>query len=122
LEVYVTQERRLRKRINLSVYLAAADAATGVALGKIIDINAAGFLLLTDASISLAQKYSLTIALPEPINQQKTINCNAVACRISPSANPSFSEVGFDIIYATTAHKAIIELLQEKWRLNFPAH
>lgn len=114
------EERRLRKRVNLTVYLAATNATNDTLMGRIIDINPSGFLLLTESDFALGTEYSINISLPEDINGQSLINCIAVSCRIIPCANPSFNEVGFDIIYASLETKKNIELMQEKWKLNFP--
>ena len=114
------EERRLRKRVNLTVYLAATNATNDTLMGRIIDINSSGFLLLTESDIALDTEYSINISLPEAINGQNLINCIAVSCRITQSANPSFNEVGFDIIYASLETKKIVELMQDKWKLNFP--
>ena len=116
----MSQERRLRKRVNLTVYLAATNATNDTLMGRIIDINAAGFLLLTESDFTLGSEYSINISLPEDIHGQSLINCIAVSCRITQSANPSFKEVGFDMVYASLGTKKIIEIIQEKWKLNFP--
>lgn len=116
----MSEERRLRKRVNLTVYLAATNATNDTLLGRIIDINPSGFLLLTESDFSLGTEYSINISLPEEIDGKNIINCIAATCRISKGANPSFNEVGFDIIYASLETKKIVELIQEKWKLNFP--
>jgi hypothetical protein len=113
-------ERRLRKRVNLSVYLAAVDAANLQLLGRIVDINAAGFLLLTEEKLDLGHEYSVNITLPEAIQEKSLVNCIAIVRRVTDSANPSFFEIGFDISYASSETKTIIEKIQEKWHLNFP--
>jgi hypothetical protein len=116
----VPEERRLRKRVNLTIYLAATNAADNTPMGRIVDINSAGFLLLTESNFTLGTEYSINILLPEAINGLSLINCIANFCRISQSANPRFTEMGFDIIYASLETKKIIEIIQEKWKLNFP--
>ncbi len=116
----MSEERRLRKRVNLTVYLAATNATNNTPMGRIIDINSAGFLLLTESDFTPGSEYSINISLPDAINGQSLINCIANSCRITPSTNPSFNEVGFDIVYASLETKKIIEIMQEKWRLNFP--
>ncbi len=116
----MSEERRLRKRVNLTVYLAATNATNNILMGRVIDINAAGFLLLTESDFTLGSEYSINIALPEAINGKNLINCLAIPCHIASSANPSFNEVGFDMVYASLETKTIIEIMQEKWKLNFP--
>jgi hypothetical protein len=119
-EAFVSEERRFRKRVNLSVYLAATNTASGELMGRIIDLNPAGFLLLTDNEYSPDDTYSINISLPEPVHELLLINCIAVACRHKSSANPAFNEVGFEITFASSETKKIIEEIQQRWHLNFP--
>lgn len=116
----MSEERRLRKRVSLTVYLAATNATNNAPMGRIIDVTSAGFLLLTEGDFTPGSEYSINISLPEAISGQSLINCIATVCRITKSANPSFNEVGFDMVYASLETKKVIEVMQEKWKLNFP--
>jgi hypothetical protein len=116
----MNDERRLRKRVNLSVYLAATDTSLNHSLGHLIDISAAGFLLLTDQVINNAQALSINIKLPETIEGLDIINCIAQVIRSKPSPNPQFFEVAFEITYASSQAKRIIEVLQQQWHLHLP--
>ena len=116
----MSDERRLRKRVHLSVYLAADNTRTGEAMGKLVDINPAGFLLLTTQTFTTGEEFSVIIHLPETIDEQEVINCKAVALRSSKCANPDFNEVAFEVIYMSSESKKIVEEIQSKWHLNFP--
>jgi PilZ domain len=116
----MSDERRLRKRVNLSVYLAATDAAIDKPMGNLIDLSAAGFLLLTDQDISQTGDVSINIQLPNPIENVSFINVIAKFIRSKPSAKPLYHECAFEITYATSQTKRIIEELQQHWHLHFP--
>ena len=116
----MSDERRLRKRVHLSVYLAADNTSTGKPMGNLVDINPAGFLLLTADNYTTGEEFSVNIHLPETIDEQAVINCKATAVRSRKSANPDFNEVAFEVIYMSSESKKIVEEIQAKWHLNFP--
>jgi len=116
----LSQNRRSRKRVNLSFYLIAKDAATSEALGNIVDITPAGFLLLSAKELVPQANISVNIDLPEPVDDCQLINCICEIKRCRKSANPDFYEVGFDITYASSQTKLIIEHIQQKWELRLP--
>ncbi|RYZ86239.1 MAG: PilZ domain-containing protein [Moraxellaceae bacterium] len=116
----MTSERRLRKRVNLSVYLAATNATTYDVLGHLIDISPAGFLLLTERTLDQQGTLSINIQLPEPLENLNIINVIAQIIRSKPSPKPNFYETAFEITYASSQTKRIIEILQDQWHLQLP--
>lgn len=116
----MSNERRLRKRVNLSVYLGVFDANTKMLMGRVIDINPAGILLLTEREYANGSEFSVNIQLPESILGQSVINCLIKVCHTEVCANESFNEVGLDVIYTSIESKKIIEKVQDKWCLKFP--
>lgn len=116
----MSDERRLRKRVNLSVYLAVSDALMDSPLGNLIDLNAAGFLIISDKDIAQSGELSINIKLPEPIEDLVYINVIAKLIRSKPSSNPIYNESAFEITYASSQTKRIIEVLQQHWHLHFP--
>ncbi|HEY6528400.1 MAG TPA: PilZ domain-containing protein [Cellvibrionaceae bacterium] len=116
----MNDERRLRKRVNLSVYLAATDATSQDTIGNLIDISAAGFLLLTERTLNQQGTLSINIQLPEPIETLSVINVIAQIIRSKSSHKPKFYETAFEITYASSQTKRIIEILQDQWHLHLP--
>jgi hypothetical protein len=116
----MADERRLRKRVNLSVYLAADNTLTGESMGKLVEINPSGFLLLTNSTYAAGMEYSVNLQLPEILDGIERVNCKARVIRAKKSANHDFNEVAFEIMYMSSAAKKIIEQVQEKWVLHFP--
>jgi hypothetical protein len=100
--------------------MVATDAAMNNPLGNLIDISAAGFLLLTDHVPNQEGTLSINIKLPEPIENIEFINCIAQIIRSKPSVKPKFYEVAFEITYASSQAKRIIETLQQQWHLHLP--
>jgi hypothetical protein len=116
----MSDERRLRKRVNLSVYLAVTDALMDKPLGNLIDLSAAGFLILSEKTIAHPGELSINIKLPEPIENLSHINVIAKFIRSKPSSKPNYHESAFEIIYASSQTKRIIEALQQHWHIHFP--
>lgn len=116
----MSNERRLRKRVTLSVYLTAIDTQPNVPLGHIVEINAGGFLLLGEHSLTQLQQYSLNIQLPKTLQKPAMINLIAKVVRTTPSAKAGFYESAFEISYASLETKRIIEQLQRDYHLNMP--
>jgi PilZ domain len=116
----MNNERRLRKRVNLSVYLAAIDANLHNPLGNLIDLSPAGFLLLTEHPLDQSDTLSVNIQLPSPIEETHTINVIAQIIRTKPSIKPQFYEIAFEITYASSQTKRIIEALQQQYYLHLP--
>jgi hypothetical protein len=116
----MSNNRRLRKRVNLSVYLSALNAADGTELGHLLDISAAGFLVLTDRELLPQEDMSVNITLPEPIETRTTINVLAKFIRCKDSKRKKFYEAAFEIIYASSDTKRIIETIQQRWELKLP--
>ncbi len=114
----LSQNRRSRKRVNLFFYLIAKDAATSCTIGNIVEITPAGFLLLSASELLPQTNMSINIELPEPIDECKLINCICEIKHCRRSANPDFYEVGFDITYASSQTKLIIERIQQKLGLR----
>lgn len=131
----MSRERRLRKRVTLSVYLPATDTHINAPLGHIIDINAGGFLLLSEQPLAPSCSYSVNIQLPSGFNtsvlgdeqpgdttadNNPVINVIAQVVRSQPSVKPHFYESAFEISYASVHTKRIIERLQQHYHLHMP--
>ncbi len=114
----MSHNRRSRKRVNLCFYLVAKNATTSDAIGNIVDITPAGFLLLSAKELTPLTNISVNIELPEPVDDCSLINCICEIKHCRKSANPDFYEVGFSITYASSQTKLIIEHIQQRWELR----
>lgn len=116
----MTNERRLRKRVTLSVNLPALDTQLNAPLGHIIEINAGGFLLLSEQALAESSQHSLNVQLPKTLQEPSIINLIAKVVRTRPSVKAGFYESAFEINYASIDTKRIIEQLQQDYHLNMP--
>ena len=84
-------KKRSEVRRTLLIYLKCVDSNTGDEIGKIVDITAGGFLLISGSPPEAGDELSCTIRLPSYADfTDKEINAAAV-CRWSRAAEtPSY--------------------------------
>ena len=92
-------ERRLRKRIDLLIHLLVTDLATGQAIGRVVDANLSGCLVLSDKHFVEGTPLELNVELPEPHEGQPYVYCKATVIRSEPAENPQFNLIALEITY-----------------------
>ncbi len=105
------QERRNLKRRHLLYYLRVFDAATGVLLGKLVDISADGMMLISEQAIELDRCFQLEMDLPanEGITERISFTARSAWCR--EDINPDFYDTGFQIVKLDPGTSQLIERL-----------
>ncbi len=102
-------ERRSLDRSNLSIYLRAKDRDSDEYMGYMIDVNICGFLLLNEHELPVNNTFRVDIELPKPIDGRSQVECRAVSKRCVKSSNPSFFEIGFEIIDIHPSERFVLE-------------
>jgi hypothetical protein len=92
------QERRRVARRHLIYYLRTWDTDSNRLLGHVVDINAGGFMLISEEPIPVGSEYRLEVRLPNPNGDLQTMRFRA-SCRWSNNdINKSFFDSGFQIL------------------------
>ncbi len=91
-------DQRQIRRWNLIVYLRVWDLESGDLIGRIIDLSAAGFLIIGLAACERGRIYRLEIHWEDDERRPHSLRCEA-ECRWSKRGiNPDFHESGFQLV------------------------
>lgn len=93
--------KRLLKRRELISQLAVVDVDTGDAVGRIVDVTAEGFALVSPARVPEGRAFSLEIALPEPAFGRSSVRVEAQSVWCRPDESPDLFLTGFRIAEAS---------------------
>lgn len=70
-------EKRRLERHTLSASLEVYDLDNGCHLGRVVDLNGEGLMLLSDQPVALFKRYALQISLPMTLNGMRDFYLDA---------------------------------------------
>ncbi|HCM96875.1 MAG: hypothetical protein A2X25_05450 [Chloroflexi bacterium GWB2_49_20] len=110
------KERRSNKRIKISYYVSVVNAETYEQLGILLEITTKGFLIDSQKILPIDKPYRLRLDLTDENFEQPFINFTAQAKWVRPDRmEPSFYNIGFEILELSENDKKIVDLIMEKY-------
>jgi hypothetical protein len=89
------EDYRHRPRKNTPHLVKAIDLATGMAMGRIVDITADGMMLVTEVDVVKGRVYNFRIILPVMIHHRTDVCLEAKAVWTDQDDNKKFHKAGF---------------------------
>ncbi len=91
-------DRRTVMRRHLIYYLRVWDLKTNKLLGHIVDINAGGFMLISEKKIEPEKTFDLEIHWNTPDDEKIRLQFQAESRWSSNDVNPAFFDTGFKLV------------------------
>jgi hypothetical protein len=104
-------EKRKQQRKKVSHSLAVHDLSRDIVLGHVVDISAAGFLLLGSGNMPVGGIFRLGLELPAEINCGARAEFGAESLWVEPSLEPNRRWIGFRIIDISPENAAKLQRL-----------
>lgn len=104
-------ERRTRTRFEIDQNIIVFDLKTIKPLGRLININVGGMLLLSEHPITLEQNYHVSFSLPTIISGRTTVRCHLESLWSDDAPVPDYYWTGFQITEIQKKDAERIELL-----------
>ena len=104
-------ERRARTRFEIDQNIIVFDLRTIKPLGRLININVGGMLLLSEQPIPLEEHYRVSFSLPRIISGRTTVRCHLESLWSDNATVPDHYWTGFQIIDLQSKDAESIELL-----------
>ena len=109
-----TMEKRKLKRRQLIYYLRVVERATGVLVGRLVDITTEGIMLVSGEALPTGREYDLKLEPPGGDDLGGAVYFKAKSMWTHPDANPEFFDTGFQFITVSPDDvKQIQQLIRE---------
>jgi hypothetical protein len=109
------QEQRQSPRKVADHVLEIHDQITGNVLGRIVNISAEGFMLLSQEPMLSGTEYQLTLLDPASTNKQNSVNFSAEAVWSTEASHPESFWSGFRITEISKDDVLFIDRLVIEW-------
>ncbi len=109
------QEQRQTPRKVANEVLIIADQITGSHIGRVVNISAEGFMLLSDEPVITGSVYQLDLLLPEPKEEREKLSFAAEAIWCTEASQPESYWSGFHIIDIDVDDVLVIDELILNW-------
>ena len=113
-EMPMTDKRILRRKESL-FYLKIVDSSSGELIGRLVDITADGFKLVSRQAIELNKEFNLVLELPEPFDGDNKMTFKATSLHIKKDINPDYNDTGFQFLDLSKENLKKISLLMKKY-------
>lgn len=122
------QDRRKLPRKDLMSYSQVFDLSEGKLIGYLGDLNPIGAMIISDETLKVADRLTISIQLPElpKINATRlTLPVRVVRCH--QDLSPEYFNIGLEFESVTDEQKKIIEAVLENYEFrrqppNYPTH
>lgn len=91
------KDKRALERMHLVFYLRVFDGMSSRVVGHIVNISHQGLMLISDAPVSVNEKYRLRMRLPNDISDKEELILSATSRWCKRDENPHFYIAGFQI-------------------------
>jgi PilZ domain len=109
-----SDDRRSVMRRHLIYYLRVWDVKADKLLGHVVDINADGFMLISEKQVEPEKTFDLEIRWNTPDEKKINIQFQAESRWSTNDVNPSFFDTGFKLIGPTDdVLEPIREMIEE---------
>ena len=109
------QEQRHAPRKVADQVLVVADQITGNQIGRIVNISAEGFMLLSEEPVITGSVYQLSLIDPQSSEEREPINFGAEAVWCTEASQPESYWSGFHIIDINSEDVLYIDELILNW-------
>jgi c-di-GMP-binding flagellar brake protein YcgR len=113
----MVEKRKLSRKIA-NDRLVIKDQISGSKVGTVVNISAAGFMLLSEKAIKTGNIYQFDLLMPQLVEQHSQISFGAEALWCSEAAQAGSYWTGFQIIDISSRDEAIISKLIEGWSIQ----
>jgi hypothetical protein len=113
------QERRKLPRKDLMSYSEVFDLYGGSLIGYLGDLTLLGAMVISNQSLKVDQKLTITIQLPELPNinvKRLTLPVRIVRCQ--PDLSPEYFNIGMEFELVNNEQKKIIEAVVENYEFR----
>ena len=122
------QERRKQPRTDLMSYSQVFDLYSGKLLGYLGDLNQLGAMVIGDESLTVNERLTISIQLPELPNvkaSRMVLPVRVAYCQ--KDLSPEYFNIGLEFEIVTDNQKAIIQSIMENYEFkrqppNYPRH
>jgi hypothetical protein len=112
------QEKRQSPRKVADQVLEMYDQITGDSLGRIVNISAEGFMLLSQEPMITGTVYQLTMTDTSSANEQKSVNFSGEAVWCTEATQPDSYWSGFRIVDISSDDILYIDKLILNWHCS----
>jgi hypothetical protein len=108
-------EQRQTPRTVVDQVLEVNDQVTGTSLGRVVNISAEGFMLLSEEPVITGSVYQLSLITPQSSTIKEPIKFGAEAVWCSEASQPESYWSGFRIIDIATEDILMIDEMIISW-------
>lgn len=108
-------DKRISKRKESLFYLKVVDHASGELVGRLVDITADGFKLISKNKITLNEEFNLALELPAAFEGQEQMLFNATSLHSEKDVNPEYTVTGFRFIALSRENSKNIHRLMKEY-------
>ena len=105
-------------RHELNATIDIWDALTDAHLGRLVNINGAGLMIMTDQKLVVDKLYQLRLSLPQALSAAGDVSFGADCLWVKASGEEQIYWAGCQIIDISAAGLAAIELLVSRFNLS----
>ena len=109
------EDRRGIKRRHLIYYLRVFDRKTMQVIGHLVDITAAGLMLIIESAIQPNVTFDLRLDLPRDILAKVHLDFRAQSLWSKPDVNPDFYVTGFKFLNVEPGDVEVISHLIDEF-------
>lgn len=110
----MTDKRILRRKESL-FYLKIVELSSGELIGRLVDITADGFKLVSRQAVELNKEFDLVLELPELFDGDNKMVFKATSLHTKKDINPDYNDTGFKFLDLSTENLKKISLLMKKY-------
>lgn len=122
------QDRRKQPRTDLMSYSQVFDLYSGKLIGYLGDLNQLGAMVIGDESLTINERLTISIQLPELPNvkaSRMVLPVRVAYCQ--KDLSPEYFNIGLEFEIVTDNQKAIIQSIVENYEFkrqppNYPRH
>ncbi len=113
-EMPMTDKRILRRKESF-FYLKIVESSSGELIGRLVDITADGFKLVSRKAIELNKEFDLVLELPESFEGDNNIAFKAISLHTKKDINPDYNDTGFKFLDLSMDNLKKISQLMKKY-------
>jgi hypothetical protein len=109
------REQRQTPRTVVDQILEVNDQVTGTSLGRVVNISAEGFMLLSEEPVITGSVYQLSLIAPQPSEMKEPIKFGAEVVWCTEASQPESYWSGFHIIDISNDDALMIDEMIISW-------
>lgn len=102
-------DKRKQMRVDVAVRLPVVDVNTGMVVGDLVNMSAAGFMVLTRNPIPMQSVFQLSLALPKAIHGVDTLYFGAESLWCNATDDQEQYWIGFHLIDISPHDQEVLE-------------